>query len=150
MQNNIVIKETTDYYPLSVLFHDNGVGVPVRKDTPEGMVKMWKMENTENGELIAAVTLQIRAGVYALGSIAVDPKYRNMGYGMMMQETIIAEAKKLGLKELWACAKVPDYYFKTGWEKMPWETSPKVDVNCPTCDKLGKTCNPSIIRKVID
>lgn len=150
MENNIVIKETTDYYPLSVLFHENGVGTPVSKETPEGTVKMWRMENSETGELVAGIVLQIRAGVHALGGIAVDPNYRSLGYGKTMLETLFAEAKKLGLKEVWACAKVPDYYLKAGWEKMPWETSPKVDVNCPTCDKLGKTCNPSIIRKTID
>lgn len=147
MQVNYVIKETTDYYPLSVLFHNNEVGVPITEVTPDGMVKMWRMDNAETGELIAAVTLQIRAGVYSLGSIAVAPKYRSMGFGLIMQKTLFDEAKNIGINEVWCCAKIPDYYEKTGWDIMPWETSPKVDINCPTCAQLGKTCNPSIIRK---
>lgn len=150
MQDKIVIKETTDYFPLSELFHNNEVGVPITEVTPDGMIKMWRMDNAETGELIAAVTFQLRAGVHALGSIAVDPKYRSKGYGSMMQQVLFDEAKKMGVNEVWCCARIPDYYVKTGWEIMPWETSPKVDVNCPTCAKLGKTCNPSIILKKLD
>lgn len=144
---NYIIKETTEYYPLSVLFHDNGVGVPITEETPDEMIKMWKMEDIETGKLLAAVTFQKRAGVYALGSIAVSPDCRGMGYGTIMQQTLFNEAKSLGISQVWACARVPDYYLKCGWEIMDWDSSPKVDVNCPTCEKLGKTCTPSIVCK---
>lgn len=150
MKTATVIKETTDYYPLSVLFHNSEMGIEISHTTPEGMVKMWRMEDSETGDLLAAVTLQIRDGVYTLGDLAVKAGHRSEGYGWQMQQTLFAEAARMGLKELWSCAKVPDYYLRFGWQRMDWDTSPKIDINCHTCSRLGTTCHPSVIRKVIE
>ncbi|MDO5423673.1 MAG: L-serine ammonia-lyase, iron-sulfur-dependent, subunit alpha [Eubacteriales bacterium] len=65
------LKETDEYYPLSVLFHESGMEIEVSDIPPEGMVKMWRLEDKETGEVIAAVTLQIRDHVYTPGDLAV-------------------------------------------------------------------------------
>ncbi|MCD8016789.1 MAG: DUF401 family protein [Oscillospiraceae bacterium] len=66
------------------------------------------------GELIAAATLQIRDGVYTLGDIAVREEHRSRGFGKQMQRVVFDEARRLGVTELWASAKVPDYYYRLG------------------------------------
>ncbi len=146
MELPYIISETNDFYPLSVLFHNSGVGIEVSNNNPDGIVKMWKMEDRESGELVAAITLQIRDGVFTLGDLAVNQEYRSAGYGTIMQNVLFEESRKLGIKELWCCAKIPEYYTKIGWEIEDWATAPKVNVNCPKCDKFGTTCSPSVIR----
>lgn len=138
--------ETEECYPLSVLFHDSGMEVEVSEIPPDGIVKMWRLDDAESGELIAAATLQIRDGVYTLGDIAVREEHRSRGFGKQMQRVVFDEARRLGVTELWASAKVPDYYYRLGWEKMNWDTSPKVGVNCHTCNRREKSCFPAIIR----
>ncbi len=146
MQMPYVIRETEEYYPLSVLFHESGMEVEINKVPPAGMVKMWRLEDAKTGELISAVTLQIRDGVYTLGDLAVREDYRSEGYGKLMQNVVFDEARKMGIKELWGSAKVPEYYYRFGWEKMDWDASPRVAVNCHNCRKRGTECFPAILR----
>ena len=145
-----VIKETEDYYPLSVLFHESGMEIEISETPPEGMVKMWRMEDAATGELIAAVTLQIRDSVYTLGDLAVRQDHRNKGYGKIMQNVVFDEARKMGIKELWGSTKVPDYYYRLGWERMDRDTSPQVAAaSCHTCSRRGKQCFPQVIRMIL-
>lgn len=149
MALSYVIKETNNYYPLSVLFHESGMEIEVSETPPAGMVKMWRMEDAATGELIAAVTLQIRDHVYTLGDLAVRQDHRSEGYGKIMQSVVFEAAREMGVKELWGSAKVPDYYYRLGWERMDWDTSPQVAVNCHTCSRRGKECFPQIIRMTL-
>ncbi|MCC8126293.1 MAG: GNAT family N-acetyltransferase [Clostridiales bacterium] len=146
MSQLYIIRETDQYYPLSVLFHDSGMEIEVSETPPFGMVKMWRLDDAESGELISAATLQIRDGVYTLGDIAVREEHRNEGLGRQMQKAVFDEARKMGVTEIWGSAKVPDYYYHLGWEKMDWDTSPKVGVNCHTCSRRGISCFPAIIK----
>ena len=45
------IIETDDFLSLSTLFHNSGMGVPISERKPERIIKMWRMENAETGEL---------------------------------------------------------------------------------------------------
>lgn len=146
MSTSYIIKETDEYYPLSVLFHESGMEIEISDTPPEGMVKMWRLEDKKTGELIAAATLQIRDHVYTLGDLAVREDHRSEGYGKMMQQVVFDEARKIGVKEIWGSAKVPDYYYRLGWQRMDWDSSPKVAVNCHACSRRGISCFPAIIK----
>lgn len=113
-----IIRETTDFLSLSTLFHESGMGVTIEERMPDRIVKMWRMDDAQSGRLLAAVTLEIRDGVYSLGDIAVRNDVQAKGYGRIMQSVVFDEAKKLGIKEIWACAKEPEYYIRCGWERM--------------------------------
>lgn len=146
MSEIYTIRETDDFYPLSVLFHDCGMEVPVSHETPEGMVKMWRMDNAETGELMAAVTLEIRDHVYVLGDLGVRKDLRNSGYGKVLQHVVFDAARRMGVKELWGSAKVPTYYYPLGWQKMDWNDSPDVAAKCTTCHRRGSGCHPEILK----
>ena len=146
MAKDYIIRETGDFLALSTLFHESGMGVDIAERKPERVIKMWRMDNAETGELMAASTLEIRDGVYSLGDIAVDKNARGRGYGVIMQKTVFEEARKLGVTELWACAKEPEYYKHTGWQAMDWDSSPKIAVYCCTCGKRGTLCHPEIMK----
>jgi len=121
--------------------------VQISETPPGGIVKMWRLEDALTGELISAVTLEIRDHVYTLGDLAVREDHRNEGYGRIMQNVVFDEARKMGIKELWGSAKVPAYYYPFGWERMDWDSSPKVAVNCHGCSRRGISCFPEILRK---
>lgn len=146
MTQPYIIRETDDFYPLSVLFNKNGLEVAISETPPENIIKMWRLDDPETGALLGAVTLQIRAGVYTLGDMAVEEIHRQQGLGKIMQQLVFDEAKQRGITEVWCTAKIPEYYEHCGWECMDWNTSPMVVVHCDTCQKRGKTCFPEIIR----
>ncbi len=141
-----IIHETDDFFALSKLFHDSGMGVNIEERKPDRILKMWRMDDPRSGELMAAVTLEIRDGVYTLGDIAVRYDLRCRGYGKVMQTTVFREARKRGIRELWACAKEPRYYLRNGWQKMNWDKSPQIALYCDSCGKRGKDCHPEIMR----
>lgn len=141
-----IISDTEDFLSLSTLFHESGMGVAIEERKPDRVVKMWRMDDARTGKLLAAVTLEIRGGAYSLGDIAVHKDAQSMGYGKIMQSLVFEEAKKLGVKEIWACAKEPDYYIHCGWEKMKWEESPNIAVYCSSCNKRGTSCHPEIMK----
>jgi len=141
-----VVKEAGDYYPLSVLFRDSGMEIEPSHTPPEGLVKMWRLEDADSGALLAAVTLEIRDGAAVLGRLGVRPDCRRRGYGKLLQKVVFGEARKLGLTELWGCAKVPDYYCRLGWERREWDGSPRIAAPCGSCPRRGKTCFPTVIR----
>jgi len=149
MPLSYIIKETKEYCPLSALFHETGMEIKINETPPEGIVKMWRLENRKTGELIAAATLQIRNQVYALGDLAVREDHRSEGYGKLMREVVFDEARKIGNKEIWGSARVSDYYYRLGWQKIDWDSSPKVAVNCHNCGRRGKTCFPAIIKMAL-
>ncbi|MBR6361580.1 MAG: GNAT family N-acetyltransferase, partial [Clostridia bacterium] len=105
-----IIRETDDFLSLSTLFNQSGMGVKIEERMPERILKMWRMDDPVTGELMAASTLEIRDGVYSLGDIAVRGDLHRRGYGRVMQNLVFDEARGLGIKELWACAKEPAYY----------------------------------------
>lgn len=140
------IIETEDFYTLSTLFHNSGMGVPISERKPERIIKMWRMESVESGELMAAATLEVRDSVYSLGDIAVRKDLHRNGFGRVMQGVVFDEARKRNISELWACARVPEYYLHSGWEVMDWDSSPQIAVYCSSCGKRGTECRPEIMR----
>lgn len=147
---NYTIRETDDFLTLSTLFRNSGMGVRIEERKPDRILKMWRMDDPETGELMAAATLEMRDGVYTLGDIAVRSDLRCMGYGKVMQSVVFREAESRGIKELWACAKEPQYYLRSGWHKMDWDTSPMIAVYCASCGKRGTECHPEIMKYEIN
>ena len=144
-----VLKETDDFYPLSVLLHSSGLGIDIQKDNPPGIVKMWRLEEKISGELAGTAVLQIRDGVPCLGGLAVAERFRNDGCGSILQNHLFKEARLLGYRELWVCAKQPEYYEKFGWEPQDWDRSPNIALWCPKCSKYGSSCHPKKLLKVL-
>ena len=145
-----IIRETDDFLALSTLFHESGMGVAIEERKPDRVLKMWRMDDPQTGELMAASTLEVRDGVHTLGDIAVRNDLHRTGYGRVMQSVVFEEEKKRGVKELWACAKEPAYYMHCGWEKMDWDSSPNIAVYCTTCGKRGTLCHPEIMKYKLD
>ncbi|MDD2484158.1 MAG: GNAT family N-acetyltransferase [Eubacteriales bacterium] len=141
------IKITEDYYPLAVLFQRCGLEVNPNDNKPEGIVKMWKCEDEETGELIGAATVQLLNGVYVVKHLAIDEEHRKTGIGKILLQLAEEELKNLGASEIWLSGKVPDYYLRFGWEKVQPEDAPSFS-KCLKCSQFNQVCFPSIMKKL--
>ena len=142
------IIETMDYYPLSELFHNSGLEVVIENEPKPGTLKMWRCEDEETNELLGAAVLRFKNDCYVLEDLAVAEHVRRTGIGLRLMNTVLDEAKARGAKEIWGCAKVPEYYLTKGWMEMDRATSPEVS-NCQSCHQFNKTCFPCIIKKML-
>ena len=141
-----VVRETEDYFTLSIFFRENGLGVHIEQKKPERVLRMWRMDDAQTGEMLAAATLELRGGVAALGDIAVQDKVRGNGCGTVMLHTVIEEAQRRGVETLWACAKEPDFYLHRGWQTADWDASPDIAAYCSTCEKKDSLCHPKQMK----
>ena len=144
------VRETVDFRTLYAFFHENGLGVQIETAKPDRILKMWRLDDAATGQLIAAVTLEMRGGVYVLGDIAVKKEMRRKGYGAIMLQTVCREARQMGVRTLWVCAKEPDYYLHHGWQETDWDSAPDIAVYCPVCEKHGVVCHPKKMKKTLD
>ncbi len=92
--------------------------IEISDTPPEGMVNMWRLEDKETGELIAAVTLQVRDHVYTLGDLAVRGDRHSEGYGKIMQQVVFDAAKKWESKKSGAAQRFRS--ITTGWAGNRW------------------------------
>lgn len=143
------IQETNDFYPLSLLFRDSGMEIQPSHEPPAGLIKMWRLEDAGTGELLAAVTMETRDGVPVLGDLGVRPDLQRTGCGKLLQEVVFDEARRMGIRTLWGSAKVPDYYCRLGWERVDWDSAPRIAVNCDGCTRRGDTCHPAILKRTL-
>ncbi len=67
-------------------------------------------------------------------SLAVDEEYQGKGYGKLLVQKCHKEAKKIGVKKIFALTFVPDFFVKLGYKIVPRETLPhKVWTECINC-----------------
>ena len=141
------IAETADYYALTVLFKECGLDVKIEEDPPEGVLKMWAC-TVGSGELLGGAVLQEKEGRFILKDLAVKDGWRKDGIGKALMSTALKEAKRCGAKEIWGCAKVPEYYTSKGWQTVPDEEAPVIS-DCQKCEQYLSVCFPRIIRKTL-
>lgn len=145
---NYIINETKDYYSLAVLFQESGLEVKPEDGIPEGIVKMWRCDDKETGELIGGATVQVLNGIYVLKHLAVNQNFRKMGIGKELMSLAEKELVSRGAREMWLSGKVPAFYQKFGWEQVNADRAPSFS-KCLECKQLNETCFPSIMRKAV-
>ena len=138
------IKETTEYYPLSELFHNSGLEVKPSQTPPETTRKLWRFDD-EKG-LAGACQFGIRSGHCCLECLAVREDVRKTGIGRELLALAEQEAKAMGGTEIWLVGKVPEYYEQFGWVRVAREEAPAIS-KCLTCQQFQVDCFPSIMKK---
>lgn len=140
------VLETQDFYPLSLLFQASGLEVKPSRETPPGTLAMWRCEEVGTGRLLAAVTLQTRAGHFVLAQLAVAEDRRGQGLGEMLLALAEDQAARRGADRLWLVGKVPKFYEKYRWVEVDRQQAPAIS-RCLTCDQFQVDCFPSIMKK---
>ena len=137
------IRKTQDFYPLSLLYQESGLEVTPGHTPPQGTLSMLRCEDSETGELVAAV-LGIHADKQAARCLWQDPQDRGRGHAI--GEKLTHHAKQLGARELWLVGKVPGFYARYQWHTVPREMAPPIS-RCLTCSQFQVDCFPSIMKK---
>jgi amino-acid N-acetyltransferase len=81
-------------------------------------------------------------------SLAVKKEYQNKGIGRLIVNSLINEAKTLGLKEVLALTYKKDFFEKLGFVEIPKESIPdkKIWADCIKC-KFFPNCNEIALIK---
>lgn len=71
-------------------------------------------------------------------SLVVIDEFKGRGFGKLLVERVIEEARRIGLKRLMALTYVPTFFHKLGFKTVPKEALPeKVWGVCVTCYKFN-------------
>ena len=132
---------------MSVLYHESGLEVTPSQEAPEGTLALWRCDDLEDGSLLGAATLQMRAGHHVLAHLAVAEAARGQGLGSELLAVAEAQAVRLGAKSCGSWGRYRTFTANsTGW-KSPGRC-PSIS-KCLTCDQFQVDCFPSIMRKVL-
>ena len=138
------IKETAEYYPMSILFQESGLEVKPSDTPPETARKLWRYDDEQG--LAGACQVGIRQGYWCLECLAVREEVRGSGIGKALLDLAEQEARSHGAREMWLTGKVPEYYEQFGWVRVAREDAPAIS-KCLTCDQFNVDCFPSIMKK---
>jgi len=73
---------------------------------------------------------------------------RKRGLGASLVAKIEEEARSRGLNELWAKARLPEFYEKLGYSVYSGTAhGPKSVEDCKSCSQYHRTCYPAIVVK---
>jgi len=103
-----------------------------------------------NGRVAACGALEIfTEDLGEVRSLVVDDAYQGKGYGRVLVERILDEARLIGLRRIMALTYVPEFFHKLGFETVSKDTLPeKVWGICVKCYKFN-SCDEIAVLKTL-
>jgi amino-acid N-acetyltransferase len=82
-------------------------------------------------------------------SLAIEEDFQNKGLGSKLVKTVEKEAKKLGVKKIFALTFVPEFFKKLGYQVIERETLPhKIWTECINCPFFME-CKETPVIKIL-
>lgn len=82
-------------------------------------------------------------------SLVVDDAYKGKGFGRLMVERILDEARVIGLQRIMALTYVPDFFHKLGFRTVSKDTLPeKVWGVCVKCYKFNSCDEIAVLKEL--
>ncbi|HEX9813192.1 MAG TPA: N-acetyltransferase [Burkholderiales bacterium] len=82
-------------------------------------------------------------------SLVVDDKFKRHGFGRLLVERLLDEARRIGLRRIMALTYVPDFFHKLDFKTVPKETLPeKVWGICVKCYKFNNCDEIAVLREL--
>lgn len=93
----------------------------------------------KDGEVLACGALHFFwEDLAEVRSLAVDPEHAKNGYGAMIVNSLVEQAKEYKIKRVFALTLVDKFFAKLGFHEVPHSDLPqKVYKDCINCVKLG-------------
>jgi N-acetylglutamate synthase-like GNAT family acetyltransferase len=116
--------------------------------TPESPLAMWGAFNGD--QMVGTISLEDYRGLTVVGRIAVAQDDRGSGLGRRLLATLEDEARRRGLRELWATARAPGFFVSMGFSVIA--DGPERDLllsECGDCPQYQSDCNPQAVRKTL-
>ena len=100
-------------------------------------IKEYHVAVTPGGEIVGSVALKIYSPRLAeLGALAVRADQQGSGLGKALCEALLAEARALGLREVFALTRKPLFFLRLGFTLAEREHFPlKVWADCTKCPR---------------
>ena len=114
----------------------------------ERLRDFWVVE--ENGRVVACAGLKtIWKDLAEVRSLVVLPGRQRRGYGRLLIEAIMREARDLGVGKLFALTYVPDFFAKFGFSVIPRARLPhKIWMDCVNCPKFPRCDETAVMRNL--
>ncbi|MGD9580102.1 MAG: N-acetyltransferase [Vampirovibrionia bacterium] len=102
----------------------------------------------KDGEVVACGALHFFwEDLAEIRSLAVDPDHAKNGYGAMIVETLVEQAKDFKIKRVFCLTLVEKFFGKLGFTEVPHSELPqKVYKDCINCVKLGRCDEIAMVR----
>jgi amino-acid N-acetyltransferase len=102
------------------------------------------------GRVVGCCSMQIIwSDLAEIKSLAVDKAYQDKGVGKMLVRQSVKEARKLGIKRVFALTLVPQFFKKLGFKTIDKEKLPmKVWTDCARCTKQDN-CDEIAVIKIL-
>ncbi len=105
-----------------------------------------------DGEIVGCAALHINwANLAEVKSVAVSESCRRMGFGRMLIDACIVDARELGISTLFCLTYRPDFFGALGFAVVDRSTLPrKVWSECVRCAKFSNCTEIAMSRQVLD
>jgi len=104
----------------------------------------------DDGKALGCVALHIYSGDLAeIRSLAVDSGKRKKGIGGELLNACLNEARRLGIKEVFALTLAPEFFRKYSFRKIEKGCLPqKIWTDCAVCSKFAKCDEVAYIKRL--
>lgn len=104
----------------------------------------------EDGRLVGCGALRIyHAGLAEVGALAVAPAVQGRGVGRRVVETLLEDARALGIERVLALTLQVEFFGRLGFEVQPVERFPeKIAADCRGCARRAQCPEIAVTRSV--
>lgn len=104
----------------------------------------------DKGEVVGVGALHLIWDELAeIRAMAISPEYVGKGVGMSIVQQLMEEARRLGVKTLFALTYQPDFFAKASFHVVPKEQlSQKVWKDCINCSKFPNCDEIAVVRSL--
>lgn len=145
-----IIKDTPKIREIVNKFAEKGLMLPLSyNQIYERIRDFWIIEKGK--QIIGCGALKPTwKDLAEIRSVAIKAKFQKRGYGKILIEKLIEEAKQLGFKKIFVLTFKPDYFKKFGFREIPRSRLPhKIWMDCINCPKFPK-CDEVPLIKILE
>lgn len=104
----------------------------------------------QGGEIAGCCGLEIMwRDLAEIKSLSVSPKCQRQGVGRQLVEAAVSEAQRLGLKQVFALTRSPEFFCKLGFHIVERQSLPhKIWDDCTRCPRREDCDEIAVIRRV--
>lgn len=144
------IQDVDQMHALIELYAKKEIVLPRTKESLYEMIRSYTVAE-ENGQVIGLAGLHVLAADLAeIRTLVVSPKAQGKGVGKQLVTRLVDEAKKIGIRRVFALTYQVDFFERCGFKVVEKEVFPqKVWTDCIHCPKFH-CCDEIAVLKRLD